>query len=69
MDFALNAILLLLLLSLSASNCKELHKEECEFDKLVQKLTMTKLWSLESSREKLTQLQARVAHSGRADAE
>merc|ERR1712106_657428 len=65
MDFAMNAILLLLLLSLSASNCKELLKHS--FEKLMPKLKMTKLWSLESSREKLLQLQVRVEHARKMD--
>jgi len=66
-DFSMNAILLLLLLSLSMSNCKAMHK--ADFASLMPKLMMTKLWSLESARDKLTQLDARVQKAGRLDAE
>merc|ERR1712139_105535 len=64
-DFSMNAILLLLLLSLSMSNCKAIHK--ADFEKLVPKLMMTKLWTLESARDKLQQLEQRVAHAGRVE--
>jgi len=66
-DFSMNAILLLLLLSLSMGNCKIMHKHD--FSSLVPKLMMTKLWSLESARDKLTQLEQRVSHAGRLEAE